>query len=103
MRCFVCVISLIKMLYWMCDKTGSEPNELQLEHALQRNFGGLDKLGHDSEHAESGADGNTPITIFKKHVSLTGKTPSDMALEVKAHVCIYQSLSSLVAVLYIKH
>ena len=34
--------SLIKMLYWMCDKSGSPPTWPQLEHAIQRNFGGLD-------------------------------------------------------------
>lgn len=35
--------SLIKMIYWMCDKSGSPPTWPQLEHAIRRNFGGLDE------------------------------------------------------------
>ena len=35
--------SLIKMLYWMCDKSqGHGPTLAQLKHAVKRNFGGLD-------------------------------------------------------------
>ena len=38
--------SLIKMLYWMCEKTNKLPTGPQLVHAIKRNFGGLkeDKL-----------------------------------------------------------
>ena len=32
------------MLYWMCERTGNPPTEKQLEHAIKRNFGGLEKL-----------------------------------------------------------
>ena len=31
--------SLVKMLYWMCEKTLSDPTNKQLEHAIKRNFG----------------------------------------------------------------
>ena len=34
--------SLIKMLYWMCQKSQKPPTGLQLQHAIKRNFGGLD-------------------------------------------------------------
>ena len=32
------------MLYWMCDRTACPPTEKQLEHAIKRNFGGLEEL-----------------------------------------------------------
>ena len=32
------------MLYWMCEKTQSDPTNKQLEHAIKRNFGGHDKV-----------------------------------------------------------
>ncbi len=35
--------SLIKMLYWMCEKSGMPPTWPQLHHAIQRNFGGLEE------------------------------------------------------------
>lgn len=37
---FLC--SLIKMLYYMCHKSNRLPTKLQLEHAIKRNFGGLE-------------------------------------------------------------
>ena len=34
--------SLIKMLYWMCKKSGGRPLSWpQMKHAVMRNFGGL--------------------------------------------------------------
>ena len=33
---------LIKMLYWMCKKSGLPPNWPQLKHAICRNFGGME-------------------------------------------------------------
>ena len=30
------------MLYWMCEKSGASPTWAQLEHAIRRNFGGLE-------------------------------------------------------------
>ena len=32
------------MLYWMCEKTQSDPTNKQLEHAIKRNFGGHLKI-----------------------------------------------------------
>lgn len=81
------------MLYWMCDKTKREPNGLQLEHALRRNFGGLEELRHDHEHAESRV-GINPIAIFKKYIDCIGREPSDMTHEeISTLVCLYASAS----------
>ena len=30
------------MLYWMCEKSGHSPTWPQLEHAIRRNFGGIE-------------------------------------------------------------
>ena len=30
------------MLYWMCDKSSRPPTGPQLQHAIKRNFGGLE-------------------------------------------------------------
>jgi len=30
------------MLYWMCKKSGLPPTRPELEHAICRNFGGMD-------------------------------------------------------------
>ena len=35
-----CMYSLIKMLYWMCERCHLPPTGRQLEHAIKRNFGG---------------------------------------------------------------
>ena len=32
------------MLYWMCEKSECPPTGPQLEHAIKRNFGGLDSF-----------------------------------------------------------
>ena len=35
--------SLIKMLYWMCNNASGQPlTGRQLEHAIKRNFGGME-------------------------------------------------------------
>ena len=34
--------SLVKMLYWMCEKSGLPPTGPQLKHAICRNFGGME-------------------------------------------------------------
>jgi hypothetical protein len=34
--------SLIKMLYWLCEKSDRYPTWPQLEHVIRRNFGGLE-------------------------------------------------------------
>ena len=35
------------MMYWMCEKSGKPPTWPQLEHAIRRNFGGLDEATLD--------------------------------------------------------
>ena len=30
------------MLYWMCEKSNAPPTGPQLEHAIRRNFGGME-------------------------------------------------------------
>ena len=32
------------MLYWMCERSQSEPTGDQLEHAIKRNFGGQEEV-----------------------------------------------------------
>ena len=34
--------SLVKMLYWMCEKSNLPPTGPQLKHAICRNFGGME-------------------------------------------------------------
>lgn len=41
--------SLIKMLYWMCEKTNMPITGPQLVHAIRRNFGGLEEEGLNPE------------------------------------------------------
>uniref|UniRef100_A0A1X7TWB5 RZ-type domain-containing protein n=1 Tax=Amphimedon queenslandica TaxID=400682 RepID=A0A1X7TWB5_AMPQE len=48
--------SLIKMLYWMCKKSGMQLTGPQLQHAIKRNFGGLDLEDIDT------------YSIFKSHL-----------------------------------
>ena len=51
--------SLIKMLYWMCRKSGQSPTGMQLKHAVMRNFGGME--GTDI----------APLAIFSKRRELS--------------------------------
>ena len=44
---YALISSLIKMLYWMVDKSGNPPTWPQLEHAIKRNFGGLESTELD--------------------------------------------------------
>lgn len=41
---FILEFSLIKMLYWMSQKSGSVVTRSQLEHAIRRNFSGFDEF-----------------------------------------------------------
>ena len=59
----VLVCSLIKMLYWMINKTNQPLTIKQLEHAVKRNFGGLDNNEVDA------------VNIFKKNVHITDVLP----------------------------
>ena len=56
----VCIHSLIKMLYYMCEQSGVAPTWPQLEHAIKRNFGGLESV-----------DCN-PFEEFKKQIFIPG-------------------------------
>ena len=48
--CIYLSSSLIKMLYWLCEKSKipGPPTWSQLEHAIRRNFGGLDDQDFDA-------------------------------------------------------
>ena len=50
--------SLVKMVYRMAEEARREPRWFEVEHAIRRNFGGLDELD--------------PVKIFKKHFSSLG-------------------------------
>jgi len=58
--CFLIPISLIKMLYWMCKKSGLPPTWPQLEHAICRNFGGME------------SDELDPLEEFKQWIHIRG-------------------------------
>ena len=63
--------SLIKMLYWMCEKSNCPPTGPQLEHAIKRNFGGyFDTFSIFSHHLPN--LGSAPdFTNVKEDVSCT--------------------------------
>ena len=49
---------MIKMVYSFSSKSGQGPTELEIEHSVKRNFGGL--LG-----------ANDPMKVFKQHMQAT--------------------------------
>jgi len=49
------------MLYWMINKTNQQLTMRQLEHAVRRNFGGLDNNEVDA------------IGIFRKNIHITDR------------------------------
>ena len=49
------------MLYWMCHKSNRPPTGRQLEHAIRRNFGGLEQKDLN------------PLKIFKTHLPSVGE------------------------------
>ena len=53
----VILCSLIKMLYWMVRNTNQPLTMTQLEHAIKRNFGGLDEVD--------------AVGIFKKNIHIS--------------------------------
>ena len=81
--------SLVKMLYWMCEKTDMPPTGPQLLHAIKRNFGGLEESGLNTE------------TIFRRVLVRDIDTPPDLRI-IKAGVRpLYQiySLSNACSVI----
>ena len=67
------VISLIKMLYFMCEKTDLPPTWPQLEHAIKRNFGGME------------SDEWNPYDEFTKQIQMSRERP-DLA-NIAPEVC----------------
>ncbi len=58
------------MLYYMCEKSGLPPTWPQLEHAIKRNFGGL-----ESERLN-------PFKEFENMIGMTRELPADYPREV---------------------
>ena len=58
------------MLYWMCDKSGMPPTWPQLEHAIKRNFSGLNDANLD------------PIKEFERNLPTVTAAPLDIPEEV---------------------
>ena len=73
-RMSVCVIlcsSLIKMLYWMCEKSkGCSLSSAQLQHAISRNFGGLE------------LENLKPLEVFRRTVHIKDQDFTGMNEEV---------------------
>ena len=53
------------MLYWMCEKSNCPPTGPQLEHAIKRNFGGLDSF--------------STYEIFMNYLGDLGSNPPDLS------------------------
>ena len=62
--------SLVKMVYGFAKRSGERPTWLQLEHAIRRNFGGLDNV--------------EPVEVFSKHI-----------VDKNKQVCIYGAFNSV--------
>lgn len=58
------------MLYWMCDKSGMPPTWPQLEHAIKRNFSGLNDVNLD------------PVKEFERNLPTVIAAPLDIPEEV---------------------
>ena len=70
------------MLYWMCAKTKIPPTGPQLEHAIKRNFGGLE----DSDL--------NPYEVFMKKIKTIGSKPNFIGVE-EVQIMYYNSIMSL--------
>ncbi len=57
------------MLYYMCDKSGLHPTWPQLEHAIKRNFGGM-----ESEECNPFEEFEKLITINRDPLNLANFT-----------------------------
>ena len=64
---------MIKMLYWMCEKSGLPPTWPQLEHAICRNFGGME------------SDELDPLEEFKQRIHIRG-VPDLQPIPQEVHV-----------------
>ena len=64
------------MLYWMCEKSGLPPTWQQLEHAIRRNFGGME------------SDELDPLEEFKQRIHIRD-VPDLQSLPKEVHVHVY--------------
>ena len=66
------------MLYYMCKKSKNKPTWKQLEHAIRRNFGGLESKEW------------SPFKEFERLISISHEPPdhSDIQEEVVYKVCM---------------
>ena len=55
---FLVTLSLVKMVYKIAEERRREPRWPEVEHAIKRNFGGLDEI--------------EPVKFFKKQFALGG-------------------------------
>ena len=62
MNGFLSVFSLIKMVYNIAAEQKREPQWPELEHAIRRNFGGLDLTSN--QHPDQDQD---PVKIFQQY------------------------------------
>ena len=67
--------SLIKMLYWMCEKSGLPPTWPQLEYAICRNFGGME------------SDELDPLEEFKQQIHIRG-VPDLQSIPQEVHFSV---------------
>ena len=72
-----CFFSLIKMLYYMCEKTDLPPTWPQVEHAIRRNFGGMELDSFD------------PLSEFTKRIQMSHDPPdlSNVPPQVGGNYC----------------
>ena len=82
--------SLIKMLYWMCDKSDNPPTWPQLEHAIKRNFGGLESTELD------------PVKIFMDKLPCRREPPdlSGVPEEVNERLGMIHTVLSIVLLIF---
>lgn len=81
--------SLIKMLYYMCEKTDLPLTWPQLKHAIKRNFGGLEP------------DDWNPYDEFTKQIQMGHDLPdlTNIPEEVNIYVCCKVLLAALLITL----
>ena len=81
--------SLIKMLYWMCDKSDNPPTWPQLEHAIKRNFGGLESTELD------------PVKIFMDKLPCRREPPDLSGVPEEVNGMIHTVLSIIILLLFL--
>ena len=59
------------MLYYMCEQSGMAPTRLQLEHAIKRNFGGLE------------SDDCNPFVEFMNQIPRSEESTSELVCLMK--------------------